>query len=168
MKFLSDSSLGRLSKWLRILGYDTIYHRGAADRSFLRRAEKEVRVVLTRRKDVLKKNHSGPIVFVESDRMEDQIVEVLAKLGLEPTPEKFFTICLECNAPLKKVEKGEVRPEIPDYVYESQQDFRRCPGCGRIYWSGTHRERVMKTLEKLLKSRIPGDPQAASLKPQGE
>ncbi len=150
MKFLADSSLGRLTKWLRILGYDTVYHRGEADRSFLRKAEKEGRVVLTRRKDVLKRNHPGLVVFVENDRVEDQIAEVLRKLRLEPTSEKFFTICLECNALLKMVEKDDVRSEIPEYVYRTQQDFRRCPGCGRVYWPGTHRERATEIMKKIL------------------
>ncbi len=149
MKFLADSSLGRLSKWLRILGYDTAYYRGGADRSFLRKAEKEGRAVLTRRKDVLKRNHSGVVVFVEHDHVEDQIGEILGKLSLVPQPEIFFTICLECNTPLKEVTRDEVRSRIPDYVYQTQQEFRRCPACGRIYWPGTHRDRAMNVLKKL-------------------
>jgi len=150
MKILADSSLGRLSKWLRILGYDTAYHREEADRSFLRKAEQEGRAVLTRRKDVLKRNHSGIVVFVENDRVEDQIGEVLGKLGLAPRPEAFFTICLECNVALKKVTRDEVRSEVPDYVYRTQLDFRRCPGCGRVYWPGTHRMRALSTLMRIL------------------
>ena len=84
MKFLADSSLGRLSKWLRILGYDTVYWRGEADRAFLRKAEREGRAVLTRRKDVLARQHPGLVLFVENDRVEDQLVEVLGKLDLKP------------------------------------------------------------------------------------
>ena len=154
MKFLADSSLGRLSKWLRILGCDTVYHRGEADRSFLRIAEKEGRAVLTRRKEILQRQHPGPIVFVENDRVEDQVVEVLGKLGLQPKPEAFFTICLECNVPLKVAEKDEVRHEIPDYVYRTQQGFMRCPQCGRIYWPGTHRERALSVLQRILDARM--------------
>jgi uncharacterized protein with PIN domain len=168
MKFLADSSLGRLSTWLRILGYDTVYWRGEADRSFLRKAEKEGRAVLTRKKDVLKRNHSGIIVFVENDHLEDQIGEVLGKLDLAPMPETFFTICPECNVALNRMTRDEVRSDIPDYVYRTQQDFRRCPGCGRTYWPGTHRERIMKTLEKLIKDVIPGEPQASSRKPRSQ
>ncbi len=150
MKFLADSSLGRLARWLRILGYDTVYWRGEADRSFLRKAEKEGRAVLTRRKDVLKRNHSGVVVFVQHDRVADQIGEVQGKLDLVPKPERFFTICLECNTPLKKATRDEVRSRIPDYVYQTQQEFRHCTACGRIYWPGTHRERAMSTLRRVL------------------
>jgi uncharacterized protein len=168
MKFLADSSLGRLSKWLRILGYDTVYWRGEADRSFLRKAEREGRAVLTRRKDVLARQHPGFVLFVEHDRVEDQIVEVLGKLDLKHEPENIFTICLRCNESLRKATPEEVRPLVPDYVFRTQKEFRMCPGCSGVFWSGTHRDRAMKTIARLLEKK-PGDkPQAASHKPQGK
>lgn len=150
MKFLVDRSLGRLSRWLRMLGFDTAYWRGEADRSFLRAAEKEGRAVLTRRRDVLARQHPGVVLFVESDRVEDQIPEVLEKLNVKPDPGAFFTICLECNVPLGPVDREEVRERIPEYVYRTQREFRLCAGCGRVYWPGTHRERAMAMLERIL------------------
>ena len=156
MKFLVDSSLGRLSTWLRILGYDTVCWRGAADRAFLRMAEREGRVVLTRRKDVLGRQHPGIVLFVESDRVEDQIAEVAGRLGLRPEPDKLFTVCLRCNEPLKEAAPDQVRPLIPDYVFRTQTSFRVCPKCRGVFWSGTQRERAMKTLEKLLGDAMQG------------
>ena len=150
MKFLVDSSLGRLSTWLRILGYDTVYWRGEAGRVFLRIAEREGRVVLTRRKDVLDRQHPGIVLFVENDRVEDQIVEVVGKLGLRPEPGKLFTVCLRCNESLKEASPDQVRPLVPDYVFRTQKSFRVCPKCGRVYWSGTHRERALSTLKRIL------------------
>ena len=150
MKFLVDRSLGRLSRWLRMLGFDTAYWRGEADRSFLRAAEKEGRAVLTRRRDVLARQHPGVVLFMESDRVEDQIPEVLEKLNVKPDPGAFFTICLECNVPLGPVDREEVRERIPEYVYRTQREFRLCAGCGRVYWPGTHRERAMAMLERIL------------------
>jgi len=150
MKFLADSSLGRLSRWLRMLGCDTVYWRGDADRSFLRAAEREGRTVLTRRRDVLARQHPGVVLFVESDRVEDQVADVLGKLNVRPNPESFFTLCLECNVSLIPADRDEVRDRIPDYVHRTQQEFRRCPGCGRVYWPGTHRERAMAMLERIL------------------
>ena len=143
MKFLADSSLGRLSKWLRILGYDTIYWRGEADRVFLRKAEKEGRAVLTRRKDVLARQHPGLVLFVENDRVEGQLVEILGKLDLKPEPENLFTLCLRCNESLKEASPEEVRSLVPDYVFRTQKEFRVCPGCGGVFWPGTHRERAL-------------------------
>jgi len=154
MNFLADSSLGRLSKWMRVLGYDTVYYRGEANRSFLRKAEKEGRVVLTRRRDVLARQHPGIVLFVENDRVEDQIGEVLGKLSLTPRPEAVFTVCLNCNVPLGEVQRDEIRSRIPDYVYRTQRDFRICPRCGGIFWPGTHRDRAVKILEKVFNDKI--------------
>lgn len=150
MIFIADRSLGRLSRWLRMLGFDTAYWRAEADRSFLRTAEKEGRAVLTRRRDILTRQHPGTVLFVESDRVEDQIPEVLEKLNVKPDPGAFFTICLECNVPLGPVDREEVRERIPEYVYRTQREFRLCAGCGRVYWPGTHRERAMAMLERIL------------------
>jgi len=152
MKFLADSSLGRLSKWLRLLGYDAVYYRGGADRNFLRKAEREGRAVLTRRKDVLARQHPGTVLFVEHDRVEDQIIEVFGKLGLRPEPGKLFTVCLRCNEPLKEAAPGEVRPHVPDYVFRTQKSFRVCPKCHGVYWPGTHRERALSMLRRILNS----------------
>jgi uncharacterized protein with PIN domain len=150
MKFLADSSLGRLSKWLRILGYDTVYWRGEADRPFLRIAEREGRVVLTRRRDVLSRQQPGIVLFVENDRVEDQIAEVLGKLDLKPEPENLFTLCLHCNESLKAATPDEVQPLVPDYVFRTQSEFRVCPKCRGVYWPGTHRERASEKLRRIL------------------
>ncbi len=158
MKFLADSSLGRLSKWLRILGYDTVYWRGEADRSFLRKAEREGRAVLTRRKDVLARQHPGLVLFVENDRVEVQIEEVLEKLDLRPEQKTLFTLCLRCNESLKEAKPEDVRPLVPDYVFRTQCEFRMCPGCGGVFWPGTHRDRAMKTMARLLESDKPEVP----------
>jgi len=117
MKFLADSSLGRLSKWLRLLGYNTVYYRGEADRSFLRKAEEEGRAALTRRRDVLARQHPGIVLFVENDRVENQIEEVLEKLDLRPDPASYFTLCVRCNESLKAALPEEVQPLVPDYVF---------------------------------------------------
>ena len=150
MKFLADPSLGRLSRWLRMLGCDTVYWRGEADRSFLRASEKEGRAVLTRRRDIPARQHPGIVLFVESDRVEDQLAEVLRKLNVKPDPEAFFTICLACNGSLKPAGRDEVRERVPDYVYRTQQQFRFCPGCKRVYWPGTHRDRALAVLQRVL------------------
>ena len=152
MKFLADSSLGRLSKWLRLLGYDTVYWRGEADRSFLRKAEREGRAVLTRRKDILARQHPGIVLLVENDRVEDQLVEILEKLDLKPDPGILYTLCLRCNESLKKAAPEEVRPLVPDYVFGTQKEFRVCPKCGGVFWPGTHRDRALSVLQRVLHS----------------
>ena len=98
----------------------------------------------------LARQHPGIVLFVENDRVEDQIVEVLEKLDLRPEPENLFTLCLRCNESLKEAKPEEVRPLVPDYVFRTQSEFRVCPGCGGVFWPGTHRERALSTLMRIL------------------
>ncbi|MCX5834932.1 MAG: hypothetical protein NTV99_10575, partial [Deltaproteobacteria bacterium] len=97
VRFITDRSLGRLSKWLRLLGYDTVYYKGEADRTFLRTAEKEGRVVITKKLDLAGRSHSGPMIILLEDRVENQIREVLSQLSITPDPAVMFRRCLLCN-----------------------------------------------------------------------
>jgi hypothetical protein len=152
VRFLTDRSLGRLSKWLRLLGYDTVYYRGEADRAFLRKAEKEGRVVITRKRDLAGRSHPGPIVVLREDLVEDQIREVLSRLSLQPDPASLFRRCLLCNDDLEDVGPDRAAGLVPEYVWGQVRDFRRCPRCGKIYWPGTHRDRALQ----FLRTHIPG------------
>jgi len=155
MKFLTDVNLGRLAVWLRILGYDTIFYRGPADRTLLRKAQEESRVVLTRKRDLAKRQFQGILLIIESDRVQRQVEEVLANLTLEPAPDRFFSRCLRCNVLLEKVAeaaKEGIRDRVPPYVFEHQARFTTCPGCGAVYWPGTHSENARNWIKAL---RIP-------------
>lgn len=153
VRFAADRNLGKLAKWLRILGYDTVYDRGNADRDFLRRAEAEERVVLTRRRNLaLLPCKPGHLVVVKADRVERQIDEVIEALGLVPDPAKRMTRCLRCNAPLEEVSRQAVDGLVPAYVLEKYERFERCPSCGGIFWPGTHRLHV----EEEIRRRSPG------------
>ncbi|PJA50338.1 MAG: hypothetical protein CO171_02290, partial [Syntrophobacterales bacterium CG_4_9_14_3_um_filter_49_8] len=82
MKFITDANLGKLAKWLRILGYDTIFHIGNADRNFLRKAQKEGRIVLTRKRVLARREFSGRLFVIQNDRVQDQIREIMDELPL--------------------------------------------------------------------------------------
>ena len=152
-RFLLDRNLGRLAKWMRILGYDTVYDRGNADMQFIRRAEKEQRIALVRKRNFVGVFQTVPVLVVEADRLSDQIDEILGKLELHPDPARRMTRCLLCNAPLAPVSKVEAGNAVPDYVQERYDGFRKCPLCGRIYWPGTH----VSNIEEFLRSRSPFD-----------
>lgn len=145
-RFITDRSLGRLSKWLRLLGYDTVYYRGDADRSFLRKAEKEERVVLTKKRDLAGRSHPGRMIILREDRVENQIAEVLSRLSLRPDPAAMFGRCLLCNESLETVTPESVAGVVPDYVLRHGRDFKRCPRCGKVFWPGTHRDRAVQFL----------------------
>jgi uncharacterized protein with PIN domain len=148
MKLITDANLGKLAKWLRILGYDTLYYKGLADREFLRKAQREGRIALTRKKDLASRQFSGRLVLIESDRVREQLAEVMDNLSLQPDPDLLLSICLKCNEKLRDIGKEEVRGLVPAYVFEQQARFHICPHCGRVYWPGTHKNRLLGFLEK--------------------
>lgn len=150
-RFLLDRNLGKLAKWLRILGYDTIYDRGNADMHFIRRAETEQRIALVRKRTLVGLSQTAPMLVIEADRLSDQIDEILGKLELHPDSAMRMTRCLLCNALLAPVSREEARDAVPDYVQDKYDGFRKCPLCGRIYWRGTH----VSNIEEFLKSRSP-------------
>jgi hypothetical protein len=100
IRFIADRNLGTLVKWLRILGYDTLYERGNTDLDFLRKAAEEGRVALTRKRDIACRPHPVRLVLVKADRAPDQLAEVLEALTIIPNPVKRMTLCLRCNASL--------------------------------------------------------------------
>jgi uncharacterized protein len=149
-RFAADRNLGRLAKWLRILGYDTLYDRRNADEGFLRRAAEEGRIALTRKRDLARRVRPGALLVVKADRVEAQIDEVLNGLNSKPDPSLRMTRCLNCNASLEEIPRGSVEGRVPAYVYQSREQFRNCPCCGRIFWPGTHSRHV----EEYLRTRV--------------
>ncbi len=151
VRFIADRNLGKLAKWLRILGYDTLYDRGSGDGAFLRKAGDEGRIALTRKRGLAHLSPPGRLVVVNADRVGRQIGEVLEALTLKPDPAERMTRCLRCNALLEEVSPEAVTGRVPAYVSGTCTHFRICRLCGRIYWPGTHPRRV----EEYLRTHLP-------------
>ncbi|MBN1978343.1 MAG: Mut7-C RNAse domain-containing protein [Anaerolineae bacterium] len=135
LKLLADGMLGTLAKWLRLLGYDTAYDNAAADPQLARRARAEGRVLLTRDRELAGRRGLSALL-IRSEVLEEQVREVQDALGSPPAP--ALSRCAVCNAALEPLSPEEVADRVPPYVLQTQTDFRRCPGCGRVYWPGTH------------------------------
>jgi uncharacterized protein len=150
MKFLCDRNLGKLAKWLRILGYDTLYE--ASDEEFLREADQEGRIALTRNTRLAGRNGPGRIVLVRADRVHEQIGELIETLSLKPDPKDRMNLCARCNKNLLPVPKAEVEEKVPVYVFQNCPEFRKCPVCERIYWSGSHPRRVADFLRRRIQT----------------
>ena len=148
MKFLLTKELGRLARWLRILGFDAVYHDSDNLGTLIIQALRDNRIIVTRRKakvdDLEKKT-----VIIHSDKIQKQLQEVKAKLNLVVDEGKMFTRCTVCNETLKSVKKEEIKAEVPPYAYENHDAFMRCKNCRRVYWQGTHWGNVNKALKKL-------------------
>jgi uncharacterized protein with PIN domain len=157
-RFVVDAMLGRLARWLRVLGYDTLYPRGLDDRGLLQMAAREERLLLTR--DVrLARLAGGRGCLIRAPDLDGQLAETLARLGLDPPEAQRLTRCLECNTPLVECDRAGLPPEVPPRIRERADAFWRCPGCRRTYWAGSHVEAMVARLERLL-ARAPAEAEA--------
>ena len=151
MKFLVDRMLGKLAKWLRMLGYDTLYYQGEDLHQLIHLARQEGRVILTRNTKLIPKRQEDRILRVREDDPTLQLRDLILK-GYISLDEKLFSRCLLCNTLLDEIQKGEVEGKVPDFIFHQQKEFFRCPQCGRIYWKGSHQENMQKKVDELFSS----------------
>ena len=154
-KFIVDHNVGKLTKWLRIMGYDTWFFNGTDDADLIAAALAEGRVILTRDTQIVKREviASGRLkaVLIQSDEPEQQMRQVIDTLNLD-CRFRPFTLCLECNQPLLVRSQQQVKDLVPPYVFQTQSQYMECPACHRIYWRGTHWQAMTKKLEKFMKA----------------
>lgn len=143
-RFAADVMLGRLARWLRVLGHDVAWGPHLRRRTLLRCARADHRIVLTRDGGLRREHPLPPTLFVASDRIGEQLRQVAAAVPLGGAD--FLGRCLRCNRPLEPVEREAVREQVPPWVFATQPDIRRCPGCRRCYWPATHRTRMRAEL----------------------
>ncbi len=145
-RFLCDAMLGSLARWLRLAGFDCEYS-GADDRTLARRAEAEGRWLLTRDRGLAS---VGPrTLLVRAETLDDQLVEVLRRLELEPQGGLEAARCAVCNGELAAADRTELTDRVPPYVAATATRFRVCRSCGRIYWPGSHADRIRCRLERV-------------------
>ncbi len=149
-RFVVDTMLGRLARWLRAMGYDTLYPGQCADRHLLHLALAEERILVTRDRRLARLAHPMACL-IRSERVDDQIVEAVAALALAPVEAEWLSRCLECNARLEPREKARLAGLVPEHIFAAHAEFMSCPGCGKIYWSGTHAGRMLERLGRLLR-----------------
>jgi len=149
MRFIADNMLGTLAKWLRVMGFDTVYAAGLDDGEILRLAQTEDRTVISRDRELCSRKPGS--VFLETTELDAQILSVLALF--EPPEDGVLSRCLECNTVLQEVTKEEAAGNIPEGVLLRHDGFWKCPDCGRFYWPGTHWQNMMKKAGELTASR---------------
>lgn len=146
--FLADAHLGGLARFLRMLGFDTLHENAFGDAEIRRLAAHEGRIVLTRDRELLKCREVARGCFVHALRPEAQLAEVAERYRLAAQA-RPFTLCLRCNLPLQAVDKSAVARRLPPQVAALQERFFHCPGCGRVYWPGSHYRRMQASLQAI-------------------
>mgnify|MGYP001051706879 FL=1 len=149
MRFAVDCMLGKLAKWLKILGFDTLYFSKIEDSELLALAQKEGRTLLSRDNALLQKSRRIRTLFIESEDWSSQLKQVLDGFSLwkEVSP---YSRCIECNFELKNLPKRQAKNLVTPFVYEKAKSFALCPQCGRIFWKGTHHQDMEHKIKEIL------------------
>jgi hypothetical protein len=149
MKLIADAMLGGLARWLRVLGVDVTYDPRWDDAELVERSVAEGRVILTRDRALVLRRRARNHLFVRSGEIAEQLAQVFGELRFAPEPESFLGRCLRCNDALAPLSAEAARSRVPEYVAETQPEFRECPRCRRVYWPATHVRRMRERLRAL-------------------
>jgi uncharacterized protein with PIN domain len=150
-RFSADAMLGRLARWLRIIGFDTAWEADIPDAELVRQAFTQKRVILTRDRALPSEWRVSGVYLVEAIEPLEQLREVARHFalagGLHP-----FTRCSRCNALLEFASKAIAQGSVPPRVWATQTQFQRCPSCERFYWSGTHTDRMRAVIADVVET----------------
>jgi uncharacterized protein with PIN domain len=149
-RFLVDAMLGKLARWLAILGYDAKFAGvdGRSDLELLRQAQSEGRIFVTRDRGIPDVAGLRQVVLRDED-FEAQLRRLAGELALKPDPARLFSRCAYCNEPLETLTREQALPLVPPKVRTLETPFWRCRVCGRLYWNGTHTDHIVSTLRRL-------------------
>jgi uncharacterized protein with PIN domain len=147
-RFAADAMLGRLARWLRVLGFDTFYDAAIADPDLVTIAAREQRVLLTRDRHLLRELRPAQALEVRCDDPLEQLQDVVAALELRG-PVAMFSRCLICNTPLEELDAAAVEALAAELEYAPPPPVRRCPRCDKLYWEGSHSRRMRAALRQV-------------------
>lgn len=150
-RFIADSMLGKLARWLRLMGFDTLYYPSISDEELIRRARRGKRVVLTKDSQLFACRKNDNIIYVNSSDPYEQIRLVVKSLNLDPW-KRLFSRCVYCNEPVEKItDISGLKDKVPPHTLKNCSSFYRCPVCGKIYWEGSHHKKIKERIESFLK-----------------
>ena len=147
-RFVVDVNVGRLAKWLRVMGYDTLFPREGGDNQLVRIALQEWRILVTRDAGIASRRAvrlgQMQVVHILDHDLRSQLRQLVREQQLSLN--NGFCRCVRCNDPLNPIPKDKVAERVPPYVLENQSTFTECPRCLRLYWRGTHWANMMSEL----------------------
>jgi len=154
----ADVMLGRLAKWLRILGFDVLYSNDAEDDELIENCKSDGRILLTRDGALARRAEKNvEVVFVTGDHIKEQFASIRCKLPITFEPPAIFSRCVVCNTPLKPATRAEVEGLVPAFIFNTNKTFKICPGCRKVYWKGSHVEHALRTVLVSFSSFNSGD-----------
>lgn len=148
MKFIVTKELGKLARWLRLAGFDAVYYDKESKGTLIIQALRDDRIIITRTKEKIDDLQKKTII-VTYDSVKEQLKEVIEKAKLEIEEGKMFSRCTLCNELLAEANKEEIKTLVPERVYNQQAIFKKCPSCSKVYWQGSHLDKVKKLIWNL-------------------
>lgn len=149
MRFATDAALGKLGRQLRAAGFDTLCQHQSRVENFFDTVDPQ-RIILTRTMSVRQNFQHRPLVFIQDHDPLQQMMQVVRLLDVKRSDFRPFSRCLACNTGIIRLDRDEVRGRVPDYVWQRHRSFHRCDSCRRIYWAGSHHQRMGNRLEAIL------------------
>ena len=146
-RFIADAHLGGLARGLRMAGFDTVYENPISDAEIERIAEQDGRIVLTRDRELLKRRRIDHGCYLHALKPDEQLCEIFVRLDLAGSV-RPLSLCLECNAPLRPVSKAQITDALPPRVRERHHRFSTCDVCRRVFWEGSHWQRMREKLAR--------------------
>ena len=145
--FIADCHLGKVAKYLRMMGYDTLYFSHIGDDDLIDLANVQERIILTRDRE-LSERKKAPCLLLKETKTKEQLQEIIRQFDLHAGHD-HFTRCIVCNTPLLPIDKQKVIERIPEKVAHYFNYFELCPTCERIYWHGDHYKRMKQFIDSL-------------------
>ena len=150
MKFLCDQMLGTLAKWLRIYGYDTFYATSEmSDIDLIKVSKNEKRILISRDKELIQNARRENLKTIElkTTDIDEQITAVLSDIKIDKN--QVLSRCILCNNLIEEISKSEVKKKVPKRVLENNEKFWFCKNCNKIYWKGSHYEKMFEKINNL-------------------
>ncbi len=147
--FAADRTLGKLAKWLRILGFDTVFESDSSGNRFYEYLDAD-RVLLTRIGHLRQQSVVRRLVFIKANDLAGQLVQTIDELAITYNDIRLFSRSIKCNTAIIAIAKENVFGRVPDYIWEHHDNFSMCRQCERIFWTGSHVERSREMIERLL------------------
>ena len=148
LKFVTDGMLGKLTRWLRMLGHDVVYTGSMDDKELIQKAKKEKRILLTRDLELYQQaiGKGAEAFLVEGKTEAEKLAQLAKRFGFKLEIDVKVSRCPKCNTRIKSVSKTDVITKIPKTTASFYNEFWKCPKCQQVYWRGAHWKRIEKTL----------------------